>query len=501
MRSASVLLLLASCVPLPEQPLVALGPDDATTVDDLVLQINDPEGQRDDVSYAVVWSRDGATVDALADAHTVPATETSKGERWEVRVTPLNRRDREGEIGTAELVIANTPPVAEAVAILPEAPTRVTGATASATGVDVDGDTITWSYAWTLEGVSIGEDSDAIAGDALVRGETLRVVATPSDGEIEGPAVSAEVSVGNALPSLEAVSLAPADPRTLSVLTASATGMADPDGDAVEVIFSFHVDGVAVHEVRSDSGTATLDGATYFAKGQTVAVVATPTDGFDSGPAVTSDEVVVLNTPPTAPSVAITPEAPTVSDDLVCDITTPATDVDGDGLSYDIAWSRDGAEWSGATGRTTYEGDTIAGRDTSGGELWTCTVMAWDGETFGPDAVSDEVEVVDCGNPGGGALQHDNGVGEGVTYCYNADDSLEVKARKACESHHGVGECCVISGGYRSEQYGLCGAGGGSGTIHWHPDSWPSGHCGPEYVPGDVVSPGWCGSIVGSFLP
>jgi hypothetical protein len=105
-----------------------------------------------------------------------------------------------------------------------------------------------------------------------------------------------------------------------------------------------------------------------------------------------------------------------------------------------------------------------------------------------------------CKNPGGGSLTAENGTGQNEWYCYDAADGTDVRARKACESHFGVGACCVISGGYNGQQYGQCGADGGAGTIHWHWDNHPDGHCDPVYKVGDVVSPGWCGSILGNFL-
>lgn len=99
----------------------------------------------------------------------------------------------------------------------------------------------------------------------------------------------------------------------------------------------------------------------------------------------------------------------------------------------------------------------------------------------------------------GRGLRHDNGLGIGERYSYTASDNTKQRARKACESHFGAGNCCIITGGYQDEQYGECGADGGPGSIHWHWDNHPSGHCPPDYVIGDVVSPGWCGTIQGSF--
>ena len=115
------------------------------------------------------------------------------------------------------------------------------------------------------------------------------------------------------------------------------------------------------------------------------------------------------------------------------------------------------------------------------------------------DGDVDEADCVSCLNPGGGALTHDNGTGGGELYCYDAGDSTQQRAEKACESHFGIGACCVINGGYSNMQYGDCGLAGGAGSIHWHWDNHPDGHCGPDYVIGDVVSPGWCGVILGTF--
>ena len=106
----------------------------------------------------------------------------------------------------------------------------------------------------------------------------------------------------------------------------------------------------------------------------------------------------------------------------------------------------------------------------------------------------------DCGNVGGGSLTAENGTNKGKNYCYDPGDSIDTRARKACESHFGIGACCIIVGGYSSLQWGQCNQDGGAGTFHFHPDPHPDGHCDPNYIVGDVVSPGWCGSVLGNFL-
>ncbi len=136
-------------------------------------------------------------------------------------------------------------------------------------------------------------------------------------------------------------------------------------------------------------------------------------------------------------------------------------------------------------------GDKVV--DPQGGE--TCD----DGNKIDGDGCSASCKG-ECANPGGGSQVAENGTAMNKNYCYEVGDSADTRARKACESHFGVGACCIIQGGYSSLQWGLCNGGGGGGSFHFHPDAHPDGHCPPNYKVGDVVSPGWCGAILGNFL-
>ncbi len=149
---------------------------------------------------------------------------------------------------------------------------------------------------------------------------------------------------------------------------------------------------------------------------------------------------------------------------------------------------------SSSTGRepTSICGDGIV----DGGAGETCD----DGNQIDGDGCSATC-TDECANPGGGSLMAENGTGMTTNYCYEPGDSIDTRARKACESHFGVGACCIIVGGYSDLQWGQCGhSGDDEGTFHFHPDSHPEGHCDPFYVVGDVISPGWCGAIRGNFL-
>jgi glucose/arabinose dehydrogenase len=160
------------------------------------------------------------------------------------------------------------------------------------------------------------------------------------------------------------VTLSPASPRTDDVLTATVT---EADG---EVTFAWFVDGVAVAEV-----SASLAG-TYFEKGQVVHIEATAArDGVPSTRAE-SDAVTVVNTPPTAPGVALA----LTGEGLVCTVEAPATDADGDTLGYTTTITSDVG--------TEVAGETVPLALTAAGAVWTCTVTPDDGESPGPAGTS-----------------------------------------------------------------------------------------------------------------
>lgn len=108
----------------------------------------------------------------------------------------------------------------------------------------------------------------------------------------------------------------------------------------------------------------------------------TPSDGEATGASASASVTVEAdpepNTAPTAPVVAVTPPTPRDADALGCEITSPATDADGDALTYVYAWTVDGADAGVA-------GPTVDAAATAVGEVWTCSVRASDGVDLGPE--------------------------------------------------------------------------------------------------------------------
>ena len=161
----------------------------------------------------------------------------------------------------------------------------------------MDGDSDSSTYSWTVDGAEVGTAATLSTG--FTAADVVTCTVTPNDGDESGTALSDSVTIENTAPEIDAVTLSPSTVYTDDTITASVTS-SDADGDTVSVTYEWYVDGSLVAE----TGT-TLDGSTYFDKGQEVYVVATPSDEYESGSAVTSDSVIVSNTPPEAPTISV----------------------------------------------------------------------------------------------------------------------------------------------------------------------------------------------------
>lgn len=454
---------LASVTVLNTAPTLTLSllPTAPTTQDDLVATASTEDLDEDGVEVRWSWTVDGAA--STVNGGTVRAPATRKGQVWEVTATPYDG-EVEGEPVTAQVVIGNEVPVAEGVTLSPDDPRETSTIVASASGSDIDGDDLTWTYtwfvgpsevlsgsqdsidgslfnkgdtviveafatdgddvsntilstgvvvlntppvigsvsvdppdpaggedlsclpegvvdadddtvtftyAWTVDGVESGTDA-TLAGEGLSRGQRVSCTVTPYDGEEYGdPVRSDPVTIANTVPVVASVSVTPSPASTADDVTAVPAGVFDADGDRVAFSYNWSIGGSTV-------GTSSILAAGAHRKGDVVTLTVTPNDGFDDGsPASTS--FTVANAAPTTPVVEIDPGSPSSSDDLLCDLVVDSTDPDGDRLTRTITWTLDGRTWTGATTTTVYAGDTIASANVDTGDLWSCSVSVTDG--------------------------------------------------------------------------------------------------------------------------
>jgi hypothetical protein len=271
-------------------------------------------------------------------------------------------------------------------------------------------------------------------------------------------------------PQIFGVSILPVEPKTNDTLTLEFDA-SDPDGDEVTISVIWAVAGTML-----DIDTLELDGS-HFSKGQFVSVLATPTDGTDSGPP-TEGLTTILNTAPEAPTVFISPDAPVPDEhDLLCEIESHSFDADGDAVSYSFSWDVDGSPYAGETTTTTFSGDTVPAYAIGGSETWTCMAMASDDTEAGGTG---EASVVTEPDPVA-TYPHDNGLG--VTW-YNEVPTGTInsaQAKLSCEQTYGTCHLstgdCAGHGWCEGPSSGKCwgwesGCSGGSGRVWQYSSSY-----------------------------
>ncbi len=132
------------------------------------------------------------------------------------------------------------------------------------------------------------------------------------------------------------------------------------------------LDGVFSTEGADSGGVAAFTEDGLSAGTHSLTVTVTDSDGFYAR----ATGSFVINTPPEAPTVSISPAAPTTDDDLAVVIEIGAADPDGDSVSYSYAWYRDGVS-------TGYTADTLPASATSRDQEWSVVVTPYDADGAG----------------------------------------------------------------------------------------------------------------------
>ncbi len=402
----------------PSVASVTIRPDPAHAGDSISCSYSgysDPDGDAD--ASTIAWSVGGV---AAGSGGTLGVAVVG-GDAVVCTVTPSDGTDS-GTVVSAALLISNSAPSIASVSISPDPATSSDSLSCSYAGFsDPDGDADLSTTDWTIGGAWVGAGASLTSG--FVRGDTVACLVTPSDGGDDGAQVSDSLTIGNSAPVVTSALLSPAAVYTNDTVTV-AVATTDADGDSVSLGYAWSVDGAVVH-----TGSGSLSGS-VFAKGQALQVELTPHDGIELGAAFVSSSATVLNTPPGAPVVSISPADAIEGEDLVCVIDTGSSDADGDSVSYAFTWTVDGVDYpddwdtgfmsSGWTGPTTstHTDDTVPGADTIAGEVWACSVTPDDGDDTGVAAGASVTVGAAAGCP---AVSHADVIGGPVAlygYCW-----------------------------------------------------------------------------------
>jgi hypothetical protein len=183
----------------------------------------------DDDASTVAWTIDGVA----AGSGAVLATTIAGGQGITCAVTAYDGED-EGNTVTATVTVGNSPPAISSVWLTPtDADVLSTLTCTPGTTTDADGDTISFDYAWAVDGLVISHSDSTLTLDLSYEGAQVQCSATPDDGTASGTAVSSNLVTIQAGPVME-LDLASWDFGLLDVgcedsttLTISNTGTSD----------------------------------------------------------------------------------------------------------------------------------------------------------------------------------------------------------------------------------------------------------------------------------
>ena len=361
------------------------GPNQWTNSLDPLLQIYDSNGN-------VLSSNDNGSVDGRNSV--IRYSFATAGEYF-IRVSAQGNTSGEYVL---EMSSYNITPVASA-SLNSHAVSSSGVLTATATKSDQDGDPVSLTFVWKVNGVArrtftsateLTDSFDLAQAGTLSHGDTISVEVTPNDGIVNG-AVAVDSARVNTMPSAT-VSFSSQNPLTNSVLTAMAT-KSDADGDAVSLTYVWRVNGVVKRTFTSATALNDTFGLSTVGngdRGDTITVEVTPNDGLIDG-MTASDTATVGNTAPLA-TVALNDRAPTTNGSVTAVATK--SDVDGDSVSLTYVWKVNGIvkrTFTSATSLTdTFTLSEID--DEHRGDTITVEVVANDGALNGT-AVSDNATV------------------------------------------------------------------------------------------------------------
>jgi len=161
---------------------------------------------------------------------TLSAEHFSRGDLISVEAWVVQRGGEKNSATSEAILIGNTPPVVNWVAIGPAAPTSTTDLQAAANGRDPDNDDLTYSYQWVVNDETVvGAEGPSLPSSHLRRSDQVHVTAIPFDGTDWGqPGSSIKVTIQNSPPTIKST---PPEQLEEGAAYRYEIQAEDPDGD------------------------------------------------------------------------------------------------------------------------------------------------------------------------------------------------------------------------------------------------------------------------------
>ena len=189
----------------PSLAAVAISPSPAGTADDLTAMPQgflDPD-PGDAAAFSFAWTVNGGLASVMTGV--LPSSSFIRGDTVAVTVTPMDGQASGPPVTSSLVTIANTPPGAPVVRIQPNVPDAIADLTCviETPATDADSDTVTYQYAWQVDGNTTTETSSVVAAAATVAGQRWTCLATSNDGMDLGAVGRASAFISERCDSLE----------------------------------------------------------------------------------------------------------------------------------------------------------------------------------------------------------------------------------------------------------------------------------------------------------
>ena len=383
---------------------LSITPTNPVTTDDINLSYTFVDADGDSsTSVDIQWMKDGTHLPEFDDQTTIPSSETSKGEIWNVSVRASDGIEFSPWAESAPRTIGNAPPILESLNLTPENPTSSDDLKIGYLWSDPDGDILSIVHVhWHIDGVhnSNFDDLLVIESGQLTRGQVwfAEIVLEDLEGaqstNHDNPAsdhITLSVTIGNSNPLVQIEFLDidngiyVLDPLEIDVQAS------DKDSDSPTFTSIWYRDGFRISSLDNQSLVPT----DWLGVGQIWTVTVSVDDGFGGITSESSSPVTIDNLVPSA--AFIIPELVMIESETILDAQA-STDLDGSIVAW--FWTIGDSTYSGPVISHIFEiGNTevnLTVLDEHGGtDVFVVNVEATTGTTISNLLVSKEGSVID----------------------------------------------------------------------------------------------------------
>lgn len=334
---------------------LTITPTNPVTTDDIHMSyiFFDEDGDLSS-SVEIQWMKDETHIPQFDGESTIPSSETSKGEVWEVSVRASDGIEFSPWTDSAPRTISNAPPVLESLNLTPENPSSSDDLKIEYQWSDPDGDALSLVHVhWHINGVhnSNYDDLIIIESGQVSRGQVwhAEIILEDIDGgestdheDPESNHITNSVTIENSNPLVE-IEFVDIQNGTyvLEPLEIDITS-SDQDSDILSFTSFWYRDGFRIASLDNQSLVPTE----WLGVGQIWTVSVTADDGFGGITTESSSQITIENLAPSANFII--PELIMIESDTVLDAQS-SSDIDGNIVA-----------WFWTIGESTYTGPVIS---------------------------------------------------------------------------------------------------------------------------------------------